>query len=402
LGEFPDLCDAAIDEAKRRRRRSSGNVGADFVSAARQASIRRRDPDSPAEADRRDRQLRAGTNHLLGSSVLQRACCRARGSTMSSLSNHGYVSHDVSDIEQNPRRGRSASSPSSSDNVRSQTLWRIAVNVVLRIGRDNLTLVAAGVAFYAMTAIFPAIAAFVSIYGLFADPHAVHSQIAAYANLLPDNALKLLTDALDSFSAKSGSALNVALLISLSIALWSAKAGVSSLMTGLNIANETIEKRNLLLQQGIALALTLGAILFSMVAFAAIALLPAVIAVFPLEDGIKTILGLGRWPLLAVLVCFGLAVVYRFGPYRERAKWRWITWGAAIATVLWLTGSALFSFYVSRFGSYDATYGSLAAPVILLLWFWLSALIVLLGAEIDAELEHGDGAVARAAPSGAP
>ena len=139
-----------------------------------------------------------------------------------------------------------------------------------------------------------------------------------------------------------------------------------------------------------------------LLAFAAIALLPAVIAFFPLWDGIKITLGLGRWPLLAILVCLGLAVVYRFGPYREQAKWRWITWGAAIATVLWLLGSAAFSFYVSRFGSYDATYGSLAAPVVLLLWFWLSALVVLLGAEIDAELEHGDGAAAREVPKGAP
>ena len=321
---------------------------------------------------------------------------------MSSLANHSAASNHASEIEPALRRGELSDCSSKTARVRSEALWQIAVNVVLRIGRDNLMLVAAGVAFYVMTAIFPAIAAFVSIYGLFADPHAVHSEIAAYATLLPENALKLLTDALDSFSAKSGSALNVALLVSLAIALWSAKAGVSSLMTGLNIANETVEKRNFLVQQGVALGLTVGAILFSLVAFAAIALLPAVIAFFPLEDGTKTILGLGRWPLLAVLVCFGLAIVYRFGPYRIQAKWRWITWGAAIATVLWLAGSALFSFYVSRFGSYDATYGSLAAPVVLLLWFWLSALIVLLGAEIDAELEHGDGSVARAVPSGAP
>jgi membrane protein len=321
---------------------------------------------------------------------------------MSSLASHSVASKGVSESQHPGGRGELSESLPTKAKVRSETLWQIAVSVVTRIGRDNLTLVAAGVAFYAMTAIFPAIAAFVSIYGLFADPHAVHSQIAAYASLLPENALKLLTDALDSFTAKSGSALNVALLVSLGIALWSAKAGVSSLITGLNIANETIEKRNLLVQQVVALALTAGAILFSIVAFAAIALLPAVIAIFPLGEGISTILGLGRWPLLAVLVCFGLAIVYRFGPYRVKAKWRWITWGAAIATVLWLAGSALFSFYVSRFGSYDATYGSLAAPVILLLWFWLSALIVLLGAEIDAELEHGDGSVARPVPNGAP
>ena len=289
-----------------------------------------------------------------------------------------------------------------SNTVSARTLGKIVANVVVRVGRDNLMLVAAGVAFYAMTAIFPAIAAFVSIYGLFADPNTVQEQISQYSSLLPEDSLKLLTDALSTFASKSNSTLNIALLISLGIAIWSAKAGVSSLMTGLNIANETNEERSFIAQQSVALALTVGAVLFAAVAFGAVALLPIVIKFLPLRDAAKSALELGRWPLLAALVCFGLAVVYKFGPYRVKAKWKWITWGAATATILWLVGSAGFSFYVARFGSYDATYGSLAAPVVLLLWFWLSALVVLLGAEIDAELEHADGKAARAAPVGAP
>jgi membrane protein len=288
------------------------------------------------------------------------------------------------------------------DEVNARTLMKIAINVVVRVSRDNLMLVAAGVAFYAMTAIFPAIAAFVSIYGLFADPNTVQQQISQYSSLLPSDSLKLLTDALRNFASKSNSTLNIALLLSLGIALWSAKAGVSSLMTGLNIANETNEKRSFIVQQSVALGLTIGAVVFAALAFSAIALLPIVINFLPLADAAKSTLELGRWPLLALLICFGLAVVYRFGPYRLKAKWKWITWGAATATLLWLVGSAGLSFYVSRFGSYDATYGSLAAPVVLLLWFWLSALVVLLGAEIDAELEHADGGAAREAPAGAP
>jgi membrane protein len=322
---------------------------------------------------------------------------------VSSLANYRRSSHrsGLAGRHEPPHDVRIDANQSEED-LKVETLFQIAKNVVFRIGRDNLMLVAAGVAFYAMTAIFPAIAAFVSIYGLFADPNAVGEQIAALSSLLPANSFKLLSDALQNFASKSNSTLNIALLISVGFALWSAKAGMTSLMTGLNIANETTEKRSYVTQQVVALALTIGAGLFVVVAIVAVAVLPVIIDVLPLPDGIKTTLGFGRWPLLALLVCFGLAVIYRFGPCREHSKWKWITWGAAIATTLWLAGSGAFSFYVSRFGSYDATYGSLAAPVVLLLWFWISALVALLGAEIDAEMEHDDGKKARPLPDGAP
>ena len=309
------------------------------------------------------------------------------------------------EIEPGPPRRKSAREIADAQPAHDKspaTLIQIAKNVFVRIGKDNLSLVAAGVAFYAMTAIFPAIAAFVSIYGLFADPAKVQDQVASLASLLPAASLKLLTDALQSYASKSHSSLNFALLVAVALAVWSAKAGVSALMTGLNIANEQEEKRNFIMQQIVALALTLGAIVFGMIALAALAVLPALTGFLPLPDAMKTALDLGRWPLLAILVAFALAVVYRFGAYKEHPKWRWISWGAAIATVLWIIGSALFSYYVSNFGSYDATYGSLAAPVVLLLWFWLSALIVLIGAEIDAELEHSDSGEVRPPPEKSP
>jgi membrane protein len=154
------------------------------------------------------------------------------------------------------------------------------------------------------------------------EPNSVQQQIAGFSGLLPPNSLKLLTDALQSFASKSTSSLNVALVVSVALAIWSAKAGVTALISGLNIANETDEKRGFITQQLIALSLTVGAVFFAMVAFAAVALLPIVIAVFPLPDSVKTTLGLGRWPLLAVMVSFGLAVIYRFGASREHPKWR--------------------------------------------------------------------------------
>jgi membrane protein len=307
------------------------------------------------------------------------------------------IPHVPQSSRSNTDRERAAS---TSIALRSSTAFKISVNIVMRIGRDNLMLVAAGVAFYAMTAVFPAIAAFVSIYGLFGDPNNLAIQIEEYSSLLPADSFKLLTDALKNFANKSNSSLSAALLISVVVALWSAKAGVSSLMTGLNIANETTEKRSFFVQQATAFMLNLGAILFAAVALGAIALLPALMSLAP--HGSLSALGLVRWPILAVLICLALAVLYRFGPCREKAKWRWITLGSAVACVFWLAGSGAFSFYVSRFGSYDKTYGSLAAPVVLLLWFWLSALIVLIGAEVDAEMEHADGKEARSLPAGAP
>jgi membrane protein len=299
-------------------------------------------------------------------------------------------------------RRQSPSTMPTSDEIRPETLLQIIYNVIMRVGRDNLMLVAAGVAFYAMTAIFPAIAAFVSIYGLFADPATVPSQVAQLAGLFPGEALKLVTDALQSFSNKSQSTLSFALLLSVALAIWSAKAGISSLMTGLNITNETIERRGYFVQQLTALALTFGAIIFAAFALGAIALLPALASFLPLTESAKSALALGRWPILVILICFALAILYRFGPYRERAKWRWITLGSATATMLLFAASLGFSLYVSRFGTYDKTYGSLAAPVVLLMWFWLSGLVVLLGSEIDAEMEHADGKAARSLPDGAP
>jgi membrane protein len=272
----------------------------------------------------------------------------------------------------------------------------IARSVYDRFGNDNISLVAAGVAFYVMLSIFPALAAMVSLYALVGNPDDVASRIQDYSYLLPPEAMKLIIDGLHNFAKTAGSTLSWALATSLVLALWSARNGISSIMTGLNIAYEEIETRSFVVQTAIALGLTLGAILFAIVVVFAVAVIPILLNFLPFGSVAGTLLNFARWPILAVLVALGFALIYRVGPCRKDASWRWISWGSGIATVLWLAGSILFSVYVGKFGSYDATYGALGAVVILLLWLWVSALVLLVGAEIDDELDE------RASRTGSP
>ena len=266
----------------------------------------------------------------------------------------------------------------------ARSFWTIINRVVLRMGQDNLTLVAAGIAFYAMFSVFPALGALVSIYGIFGDAHMVQAQVAQLTELLPQNSAKLLTDALNALLAKPAGSLNFGLLVSLGLAIWSARACTSSLMTGLNVALERPETRSFLKQNAMAIILTIGAIIFAIVALAAVAVVPLVIGFLPVDDTLKAWLAYARWPMLGAFILLALDVVYRFGPSARRPRWQLISVGTILAAVLWIVGSWAFSLYVTRFGSYDSTYGSLGAVVVLLLWFWMSALIVLLGATIDA------------------
>ncbi|HWK43951.1 MAG TPA: YihY/virulence factor BrkB family protein [Stellaceae bacterium] len=256
------------------------------------------------------------------------------------------------------------------------------------VDRHNISLNAAGVAFWGLLAIFPALGALVSIYGLILNPEDVQRQIATAQGLLPDEVVGLLSNQLHGLVATSTPKLGISLAIGLALALWTARSGASGLISALNIAYDEAERRSLVMQQLIALAMTGGAILLGFFALVMVAILPIVIGFLPIPDSIKSLLSLVRWPVLAGLCVLALGALYRFGPCRDHPNRRWISWGSVIATLLWLIGSAGFSFYASEFGSYDKMYGSLGAVVILLLWFWLSAYIVLIGAEIDAESEH--------------
>jgi membrane protein len=282
-------------------------------------------------------------------------------------------------------RGRSADQPSD---VPKRGWWDILMRVKDDISEKNLSLVAAGAAFYALLAIPSAITALISLYGLVLDPGNIQKQVQAMAGVLPDEAIRLLSDQLQTLASHSSSTLGVGLIVSVSLALWSARSATSSMIVALNIVYEEPEKRGFIWFQAVTLGLTAGIVLFMLVALALVAVLPAIIDFLPFGEFGKTIASIARWPVLLVMVMIGLSAFYRYAPSRETPRWRWVSWGAVVATVLWLIGSALFSLYVAKFASYDKSYGSLGGVVVLLMWLYLSAFVVLLGAELNAEIEH--------------
>jgi membrane protein len=267
--------------------------------------------------------------------------------------------------------------------------WKeVLLRVKDQLDKDNIGIIAAGVAFYFFLALFPSLAAFVSIYGLVMDPAQVTQQMDQLTSVLPEQAHETLHDILQNIVGNSDSTLGWALLLGILISLWSANQGTKALFEGVNIAYDEENKRGFMAQNAISLLFTLGAIVLGIVVIALVAGFPAFVDSLPLPEVVKTVIGWGRWLLLALIIMGSLALIYQYAPFREDAKLRWISWGAFIATVLWIAASLLFSFYVNNFGSYNETYGSVAAIIILLLWLNLTCYIILLGAEINSELEH--------------
>ena len=281
--------------------------------------------------------------------------------------------------------GREADRPSE---IPPRGWFAVLRRVKAEVKQDNATLLAAGVAFYAMLAIFPAIIAVVTIYGMVADPAQVESQVGEFAKSLPAGADQLLTTQLESVTSAGRQSLSIGLVVSLLAVLWTASGGVQGLVKGLNLVYDEQESRGFLKLRGLSLLLTLGSILMAVVAIALVAVFPAVVDDLGLGRTGQMAASVARWVVLALLVLLALAVLYRHAPDRADPRWRWVSWGAVVALVLWLLGSIGFSWYVDNFGKYNQTYGALAAVIILLLWLFLSAFVVLLGAELDAETER--------------
>jgi membrane protein len=266
--------------------------------------------------------------------------------------------------------------------------FAILKRVKAEVKEDNVTLLAAGVAFYAMLAIFPAIIAVVTVYGMVADPAQVESQVNEFAKGLPAGAGELITEQLNNVVNAGRQALSIGLAISLLAVLWSASGGVQGLVKSLNLVYDERETRGFVKLRGLSLLLTLGAIVVVVVALALIAVFPGVIDDLGLGQAGELAASISRWVVLALVVLTALAVLYRYAPDRANPRWRWVSWGAVVALVVWLLGSVGFSWYVDNFGKYNQTYGALAAVIVLLLWLFLSSFAVLLGAEFDAEIER--------------
>jgi membrane protein len=253
---------------------------------------------------------------------------------------------------------------------------------------DNISLLAAGVAFFGFLALFPALISLVTLVGLIADPAKITQQVQSFTAGLPPASRQLISEQLNAITQSSGDALTIGLVVSLLAALWSASSGTSSLMTAVNIAYEEKETRSFLKLRGIALLLTLGTVVFLVLTLALIAVVPVVLQAMPLGPVGTVLAQVLRWALLLALIIFGLAVLYRVAPDRNPPKFRWVTVGSVVAALLWLLGSAGFSLYVNFFGNYNKTYGALAGVIVLLLWLYLTSYVVLLGAEINAQAEY--------------
>jgi membrane protein len=263
-------------------------------------------------------------------------------------------------------------------------LWR----TYEQVGEDRLLAVAAGVVFYGLLAVFPAVTALVSLYGLFASPSAISDHLSLAAGILPQGAVDILREQIDRLTSGNGAKLGFGFIFGLALALWSANAGMKAIMDALNVVYEEKEKRSFVKLNLVSLAFTLGGIGSLLVALGAVVILPVALNYLGLQNVTDLLFRLARWPLLLVLIIVSLAVLYRYGPSRCEPRWQWISVGSAFAAIAWLASSALLSWYLSSFANYDATYGSLGAGIGMMMWMWISSIVILLGAQLNSEIEH--------------
>jgi membrane protein len=279
-----------------------------------------------------------------------------------------------------PASGAAPASPAAPPGW-AHVSWRVFVSTF----EHRLLTTSGGVAFFALLAIFPALATIVSLYSLFADPHAIPERVGLLAGVVPTSIIDLIKGEIESLAARNMSTLSTAFLVGLLVSIWSANSGVGALFDALNIVHGAPEERSLLRFYATTFAVTLGAVVYGLVAI--IGALPIALRSLGLGGNAENLSAALRWPATLLLVMIWLSVVYRVGPSRSDAKWRWVTWGSGLAALLLVVASMIFGWYLAEFNSYDRLYGSLGAVVGFMTWLWISVVAVLLGAELDAAIE---------------
>ncbi len=260
------------------------------------------------------------------------------------------------------------------------------LNVKDELVEDHISIVSAGVAFYFFLALFPTLIAAISIFGLMVDPQQIQQIMIQFASTLPKQASQVISDILKGIAGQSDQTLGWGIALSLLFSLWAAHKGTRAVFEGINIAYDEVDDRGFFKKNGITLLFTIGGIIVGAVCLALVVLFPLFTGTIQLPSFLQTIIVWLRWPIMAAIVIGILAVTYKVAPARPIPKFSWVTRGAVIAVLLWLPASLLFTFYINNFSSYSATYGSLAAVIILMLWFFITAFVILLGAEINSEI----------------
>ncbi len=294
---------------------------------------------------------------------------------------------DASDPDEN-RAGADADAPQQ---IPAKGWWAVAKRAVSGFNDDRIMAEAASITFYGLLALFPALASLISIYGLFTDPRHLGDQLASLNGVVPGGGIDIIKQQVGALTSSGAKALGFGAIVGLLTSLWSANAGMKSLFDALNVVYHEHEDRSFVRLTLVSLTFTLGMIAFLILAMLAVVALPIVLNSIGFGSVADTLLDLGRWPIMLMVLVGALSLIYRYGPSRNAARWQWISWGAAAAAVVWVLVSAAFSFYVSHFGNYNKTYGSLGAVIGFMTWIWISSIVILMGAELNAELEQQTG-----------
>lgn len=295
---------------------------------------------------------------------------------------------DAEHEEKSEHRTQAGANAEQPHEIPASGWWDIARRTYHEIDNDRVRAVAAGVTFYALLALFPALTALVSIYGLIADPATISEHVAKVESFLPAGSGAFLQDQIVRIVQGGEGKLGFAFALSLGLAIWSANAGVKAIFDALNVAYGENEKRGFVKLNLVSLAFTVGILSFVLLAIVGVAAIPVLLDYLYLGNAAEWLVSTGRWPVLILVLMAGLSALYRFGPSRDEAQWKWVSPGAIFASLAWLVGSLLFSWYVANFQDYNKTYGTIGAVIGLLSWMWLSATIVLVGAELNSEAER--------------